>query len=736
MAGDLNVVIVGWGDSTTHVKSVTDTLGNTYRLGVGPTVLAGQGSQSMYYASNIKGGTNTVTVTFDAAAANPDIRILEYSGIASSNPVDVTAAHVGSSTISSTDTVTTTNPMDLLVGGNIVGAATTSPGANFTAREITSPNANIAEDRVVQVAGRYSANAILSGGCTWVMQMIAFRAASNPPPDTTPPTVSITAPTAGASLTGTTAITINASDTGTGVAGVQLQIDGLIFGTAVTSSPYTFNVNTARFSNGAHTLTASAWDFANNTASASPVSVTFSNSNPGTPAQSGVMSGTFPLPIVSVHSMLLPGPKILMYDGQAANGEVAIVWNPITNAVDWVPEPANAFCGGMNQMADGRIFTAGGHIVAHNGLAIANIFDPATESWTVLPQMAQPRWYPTVTALSDGRFIVNSGETNCADCDVAIPEIYNPSTNSWSQLSSAPFAFPYYPYVYQLPDGRVLVAGTQEHPIVSQVLDLNTLTWTPVGGSTALEGGSSAMYLPNKILKSGTSIDPDVAATPSVATAYVLDMTQTTPAWRQVASMAFPRTYHTITVLPDGNVLVTGGGTTTGAVDVAHAVAPVELWSPVTETWTTLASMGAPRLYHSEALLLPDGRVEISGSGRYDDLSQSVDQFNVEFFAPPYLFKGSRPVITSAPSQLSYGQNFSIQTPDAARIAKVSLIRFGSVTHTFNMSQRFIPLSFSVGAGSLTVTAPVDANLATGGNYMLFIVDNTGVPSVAAIVHF
>jgi hypothetical protein len=690
----------------------------------------------MYYASNIAGGTNTVTVTFDAAAANPDIRILEYSGIASSNPVDVTAAHVGSSAVSSTDTVTTTNPMDLLVGGNIVGAATTSAGTYFTARQITSPNANIAEDRVVPVAGRYSANAFLSGGCTWVMQMIAFRAASNPPPDRTPPTVSITAPTAGASLTGTTAITINASDTGTGVAGVQLQIDGLIFGTAVISSPYTFNVNTARFSNGAHTLTASAWDFANNTASASPVSVTFSNSNPGTPAQSGVMSGLFTLPIVSVHSMLLPGPKILMYDGQAANGEVAVVWNPITNAVDWVPEPANAFCGGMNQMADGRIFTAGGHIVAHNGLAIANIFDPATESWTVLPQMAQPRWYPTVTALSDGRFIVNSGETNCADCDVAIPEIYNPSTNSWSQLSSAPFALPYYPYVYQLPDGRVLVAGTQEHPIVSQVLDLNTLTWTPVGGSTALEGGSSAMYLPNKILKQGTSVDPDVAATPSVATAYVLDMTQTTPTWRQVASMAFPRTYHTTTVLPDGNVLVTGGGTTTGAVDVAHAVAPVELWSPVTETWTTLASMSAPRLYHSEALLLPDGRVEISGGGRYDDLSRSVDQFNVEFFAPPYLFKGSRPVITSAPSQLSYGQNFSVQTPDAARITKVSLIRFGSVTHTNNMSQRFIPLSFSVGAGSLTVTAPVDANLALGGNYMLFIVDNTGVPSVAAIVHF
>jgi hypothetical protein len=730
------VVMVGWGDSTTHVKSVTDKLGNTYRLGVGPTVLTGQGSMAMYYASNIAGGTNTVTIAFDAAAAGPDIRILEYSGIASSNPVDVTAAYTGNSAVSSTNTVTTTNPMDLLVGGNTVQTATISPGANFTAREVTQPNYSIAEDRVVPVAGHYSANAFLSGGGTWVMQMIAFRAASNPPPDTTPPTVSFNTPTAGATLTGTTNVTINASDTGTGVAGVQLQIDGLTFGTAATSSPYTISVNTARFANGAHTLTASAWDFANNTASTSPVSVTFSNSNPGNPAQFGMMSGTFSLPIVSVHSVLLPGPRILMWDGQAANGEVGIVWNPITNAVDWAPEPANAFCGGMSQMTDGRIFTAGGHILAHQGLPIANIFDPTTESWTVLPQMAYPRWYPTVTTLSDGRLIVNSGETNCDGCYVPVPEIYNPSTNSWSQLNSAPFTFPYYPYVYQLPDGRVLVAGSQEHSIVSQVLDLNTLTWTAVGGSTAVDGGSSAMYVPNKVLKLGTSVDPDLAATSSFATAYVLDMTQTTPAWRQVASMAFPRTYHTTTVLPDGNVLVTGGGTTTGAVDIAHAVLPVELWSPVTESWTTLASMSAPRLYHSEALLLPDARVEISGGGRFDDLSASADQFNVEFFAPPYLFKGSRPVIASAPSQLAYGQNFSVQTPDAARIAKVSLIRFGSVTHTFNMSQRFLPLSFSVGAGSLTVTAPVDANLAPGGNYMLFIVDTNGVPSVAAIVHF
>jgi Domain of unknown function (DUF1929) len=200
--------------------------------------------------------------------------------------------------------------------------------------------------------------------------------------------------------------------------------------------------------------------------------------------------------------------------------------------------------------------------------------------------------------------------------------------------------------------------------------------------------------------------------------------------------MAFARTYLNTTLLPDGNVLVTGGGTTTGATDTAHAVLPAELWSPITETWTTLASMSAPRLYHSEALLLPDGRILVSGGGRFNDDTEPTDQFSAEFYAPPYLFKGSRPVISSAPSQLSYGQNFTVQTPDAARIGQVSLIRFGSVTHAINMSQRFVPLAFSIGSSSLTITAPVNANLAPPGNYMLFLVDTNGIPSVAAVVHF
>jgi hypothetical protein len=82
--GDLNVVIVGWGDTAAQISSVTDAAGNVYQLAVGPTELSGAGSQAIYYAENIvaaPGGVNAVIVRFSSAAAFPDVRILEYSGI-------------------------------------------------------------------------------------------------------------------------------------------------------------------------------------------------------------------------------------------------------------------------------------------------------------------------------------------------------------------------------------------------------------------------------------------------------------------------------------------------------------------------------------------------------------------------------------------------------------------------------------------------------------------------------
>ncbi len=178
-AGDLNVVVVSWGDSTATIGSLTDSSGNTYHLAVGPTVISGTASQAIYYAASIVGaaaGANTVSVSFTSAAVYPDVRVLEYSGIATTSPLDVVAAASGNSSLSSSGAVTTTNANDLIIGANVVYTTTTGAGAGFTNRVITVPDSDIAEDRIVSVTGSYTATAPLSPPAAWIMQLAAFKA--------------------------------------------------------------------------------------------------------------------------------------------------------------------------------------------------------------------------------------------------------------------------------------------------------------------------------------------------------------------------------------------------------------------------------------------------------------------------------------------------------------------------------------------------------------------------------
>ena len=172
--GDLNVVVVGWNDTTSTVQSVKDSAGNTYRLAIGPTSGTAL-RQSIYYAANITGGSNTVTVTFSQAAAYPDVRILEYRGVTT---LDVTAGKSGSSGGANSGSVTTTSANELIFGANTVATLTRAAGSGFASRVITSPDGDIAEDKVVTTAGSSSATAPLTSSGPWVMQMATFSAVS------------------------------------------------------------------------------------------------------------------------------------------------------------------------------------------------------------------------------------------------------------------------------------------------------------------------------------------------------------------------------------------------------------------------------------------------------------------------------------------------------------------------------------------------------------------------------
>ena len=162
---------------TSSVTSVTDSKNNTYLVAAGPTTNAGNATQVMYYAQNIAPGANTVTVTFNVTVASPDVRVLEYSGMATSSALDVNASASGSGTNLSSGAATTSNGSDLLVGANYIGGGFGAVGSGYTQRLVTNPDGDLVEDQVVSNTGSYSASSTQSPSSWWVMQMAAFRTA-------------------------------------------------------------------------------------------------------------------------------------------------------------------------------------------------------------------------------------------------------------------------------------------------------------------------------------------------------------------------------------------------------------------------------------------------------------------------------------------------------------------------------------------------------------------------------
>jgi hypothetical protein len=435
----------------------------------------------------------------------------------------------------------------------------------------------------------------------------------------------------------------------------------------------------------------------------------------------GQWSSPWQLSLVTIHAAMLTDGKLLVWDREETSTNLAKVIDPINRTVTSVPYgSASLFCAGHALLQDGRVALFGGHINAdYYGINQFNIFNPSTRSWSRGPNMAYARWYPTSITLSDGRILVVGGSITPTSF-ATIPEIYNPATNSWTQLNNASLRADYYPKLYQYPNNsnRVFLTGANDG--YSYYLDLTNGRWTRIGSGHGGMSSSSVMYLPGKIMWTGLG-----------NRTFVIDLNQSNPTWRETAPMAYSRTYLTLTILPDGKVLATGGSDD-GSNDPAHGVLQAEMWNPSTEKWSQLTPMQNPRMYHSLAALLPDGRVFVSGGGH--GAGAPVAYFNAEYYSPAYLFKGSRPTISSAPSSANYSQTITVQTPNASSINSVSLISLPSVTHAWNENQRFLPLSFTRGSGSLSVNIPSNRNTTPPGYYMLFILNSSGVPSTARVI--
>ena len=339
-AGNTNVLAIGWNNATSSITSVTDSAGNAYQPAV-PTARGAGVSQAIYYAPNIKAaaaGTNTVTVTFNTATPYVDVRALEYSGLDRANPFDVGASASGTGTTASTGAVNTTGSNDLLFAAGMTTGAFLGAGTGFSSRIITTPDADIAQDRLVSTAGSYSASAPLGASSVWLMQVAAFRATAVT--DTTAPSVSVTAPSG--TVSGTVTLSANASDN-VAVTGVQFLVDNTAVGSQDTTSPYSTSWDTTTVANGTHTLTARATDTSGNTATSAPVTITVNNTAADTiaptvsvTAPSGTVSGTVTLSANASDNVAVTGVQFLVDNtavgSQDTTSPYSVTWNSTTVA--------------------------------------------------------------------------------------------------------------------------------------------------------------------------------------------------------------------------------------------------------------------------------------------------------------------------------------------------------------------------------------------------------------------
>ena len=445
-----------------------------------------------------------------------------------------------------------------------------------------------------------------------------------------------------------------------------------------------------------------------------------------TPAQDGQWSDVFALPLIAIHANLLPTGKVLLFSAEhGAPGIHAWVLDPQTLALTNVAPPAgwNLDCAGHSFLPDGRLLVAGGTLQFNPllGSKRAALFDPYSEEWVPIEDMADGRWYPTNVTLPDGRVVTMSGvdgTTGGLNPDI---ELWDPNGSAnWELLGQR--LMPDYPNLHVMPSGLVFRSGPDSQ---TETFNPATLAWSPVATTNApARYEAPSVLLPptlNRVMLMGGYVETSGTPTNSVET---IDLSAPTPAWTIGPHMLTRRIQHNAVLLPDAKVLVVGGRRNT-AGGVGDSVMVPEIFDPAMSAWEAVAPHRVARMYHSTALLLPDGRVLVGG-GDYHPSG--------EIYSPPYLFAGPRPVISAAPAAIAYGDTFPVSFGGGSPPFTISLIAPSAVTHSNNMTQRYVRLTQMATVGTAAVPAPATANLAPPGFYMLFVTDATGVPSVSRMV--
>jgi hypothetical protein len=410
------------------------------------------------------------------------------------------------------------------------------------------------------------------------------------------------------------------------------------------------------------------------------------------------------------------------------------------------------------------------------GLRDSFLFDPATLTWSRAGKMARGRWYPSTLALADGRVLAingfdDVGDDGCRAIGNTTVETFE-SMDVWSEPVGNPAGWPdeRYPYVHLLPTGEAFYAGPNARSFVFDATTLARIGETMPSKRGYRDNGGSVLLalLPEegyraRVMNFGGSV---LFGTIGHPTAEIIDLSEPAPEWRLLQTMHHGRMHVPSVLLPDGTLLVVGGSAVSETV--GEGVLEAEIFDPASETWSLASAASIERHYHSVAVLLPDARVWVAGSNPDrpddgepdtwvvwgDDCTPGVpchpdpwdahgyDELRMEIYSPPYLHRGARPEIASAPEVLRYGESFDVELASetaAESIARAVLVRPASTTHARSFDQRVVGLVRTTGPASgggdvLSLVAPPTSALAPPGYYMLFVLDDDGVPSVARFV--
>ena len=501
-------------------------------------------------------------------------------------------------------------------------------------------------------------------------------------------------------------------------------------------------------------------------------------------------------PAVAIHAGLTPDGKVLTYGLDANFGLPGTQVN--TKFLIWDPEQGtsqsafeildmshpidSAFCSGMMLLPDGQMLIAGGAIQGNRdaGNDVVHLYDYRTGNITMLGDeghlmlmedgqhipmpmpMSNPhqmpmadndlieaRWYPTLTTLPDGRMLIQGGRDALKEYGVITPEIYTPGVGS-ALLPGATSAQVYsnsedqwwYPRSWVAPNGQVFGIAGNDMYYLDPTGDGSIEIVGEYNKRTRGEDSTAVMFAPGKILQVGGALHGNSEGGDNEA--WIIDINGEQPVVTSAGSGNYHRVWADSTVLPDGTVFVSGGSSVRNQAfeyrpgEYAEVAYAAEIWNPADNSWTVVDSATDLRLYHSTSLLLPDATVLTAGGTTlgYDD-----EALTGEVYHPAYLYDDSgnlaeRPTIASEQKLVDWNQTLNATVGNADRISRVSLVAFGTVTHSFDMGQRFLELDFTQSGNQLNISTPTSANIAPPGYYMVFAFDENGVPSEAHIVQF